>query len=152
LRDALLAATDKLDPKLGGPSYKELETPRRTLYLMTVRSDKSNYRALFDAADPAAIVEKRIESTVAPQSLFLLNSPFALTQTKALAELALKQPNVDDTGRIDWLYRRLYARPPKPEEAALGLEVVRNAGPDAAAAWEQYCQVLLCANEFIYVD
>jgi len=154
LRDELLSATDKLDRTLGGKAIKELDTPRRTLYVMTIRSDRSNYRALFDAADPAAIVEKRIESTVAPQSLFLLNSSFALMQTKALAELALKQPNLDDAGRIDWLYARLYARQAKPEEKALGLQVVREAqaGADAAAAWEQYCQVLLCANEFIYVD
>ena len=154
LRDALLSVTDKLDRTLGGKAIKELETPRRTLYVMTVRSDRSNYRALFDAADPAAIVEKRVESTVAPQSLFLLNSPFALAQTKALAELALKQPGLDDARRIDWLYQRLYARPPKPEEKELGLQVVRDgaAGADAAAAWEQYCQVLLCANEFVYVD
>jgi hypothetical protein len=121
---------------------------------MTVRSDRSNYRTLFDAADPTAIVEKRIESTVAPQSLFLLNSPFALAQNKALAELALTQPNSDDAARIDWLYRRLYARPPKPEEKELGLQLVKEAqgAADAAAAWEQYCQVLLCANEFVYVD
>jgi hypothetical protein len=154
LRDALLSVTEKLDRTMGGKAIKELENPRRTLYLMTVRSDRSNYRALFDAADPAAIVEKRIESTVAPQSLFLLNSPFALTQTRALAELALKQPGLDEIGRIDWLYNRLYARPPKPEERELGLRVLKEAaaGSEAVTAWEQYCQVLLCANEFVYVD
>jgi hypothetical protein len=139
---------------MGGKAFKELGTPRRTLYVMTIRSDRSNYRALFDAADPAAIVEKRIESTVAPQALFLLNNPFATAQAKALAELALKQPNLDDAGRVDWLYRRLYARPPKPEETKLAVQVIADAkdAGDPAAIWQQYCQILLCAHEVMYVD
>ena len=33
----------------------------------------------------------------------------------------------------------------------IGLDFLgRGGGP--AKAWEEYCQVLLCANEFIYVD
>ena len=147
-------AAGRLDRTMGGKAFTGLDTPRRTLYVMTVRSDRSNYRALFDAADPAAIVEKRVESTVAPQALFLLNNPFAQAQAKALAELTLKQPNLDDAGRIDWLYRRLYARPPKPQELALALQVMAEAkdGADAQAVWQQYCQILMCANEFMYVD
>ena len=62
----------------------------------------------------------------------------------------------DDRGRIDWLYRRLYARPATPEEIELGMsllgEAPRDKPEDATAAWAQYCQILLCANEFMYVD
>jgi hypothetical protein len=123
---------------------------------MTIRSDRNNYRSLFDAADPAAIVEKRNESTVAPQALFLLNHPFAVEQAKVLAELTLKQASADDKGRIDWLYRRLYARPPTAEETELGVRVIGEVGAakqeEVLAAWTQYCQILLCANEFMYVD
>jgi Protein of unknown function (DUF1553) len=122
---------------------------------MTVRSDRNNYRSLFDAADPAAIVEKRNESTVAPQALFLLNHPFAVQQAKALADLTLKQASADDRGRIDWLYRRLYARPPTAQETDLAMSVLgeaRGTPEETAAAWTQYCQILLCANEFMYVD
>jgi len=67
LRDSLLAVAGKLDPAMGGKAVSDLNLPRRSLYLMTIRSDRNNYRALFDAADPAAIVERRNESTVAPQ-------------------------------------------------------------------------------------
>ena len=52
---------------------------------MTIRSDRSTFRELFDAADSTAIIDKRSESTVAPQALFLLNHPFAVEQAKALA-------------------------------------------------------------------
>ena len=44
---------------------------------------------LVDVADSTASVEKRITSTVAPQALFMLNSPFVLDQTKALASRIL---------------------------------------------------------------
>src|SRR5207248_373946 len=138
---------------------RDLSTNRRTLYVMTVRSDRSTYQALFDAADPAAIVEKRLDSTVSPQALFLLNHPFALSQTKVLADLLLKKGPSENVGRIDWVYRRLYGRPANPQEKQIGLAALGKAlAVDAdrksatAEAWERYCQVLLCANEFIYVD
>ena len=63
---------------------RDLMSPRRTLYITTIRADRATYQMFFDAADPNAIVEKRTESTVAPQALWLLNHPFALAQAKAL--------------------------------------------------------------------
>ena len=157
IRDSLLVVGGNLDRTLGGPAIRDLSTNRRTLYVMTIRSDRATYQALFDAADPAAIVEKRLDSTVSPQALFLLNHPFALSQTKTLADLVLKKGPAENVGRIDWLYRRLYGRPANPQEkqiglAALGRADVNGKSTAAVEVWEQYCQVLLCANEFIYVD
>ncbi len=158
LRDSLLAATDKLDKTLGGPAINDLSTSRRTLYVMTIRSDRTTYRNLFDAADAGAIVEKRIDSTVAPQALFLLNNPFALAQTKLLAERAIQQPG-DDAAKIDWLYNKLFTRPPTVQDLEVGKTGLAQARQPLTGekvtpelAWETYCQVLLCTNEFIYVD
>jgi hypothetical protein len=153
IRDALLFVTGQLDFTMGGPAINDINTKRRTLYVMTIRSDKSNYRSLFDAPDAQTIAERRLDSTVAPQALFLLNNPFALSQTKALAERALKHEAANDAARIRWLYSLLYSREPNTTETELGL--VATKADDASArvtAWERYCQVLLCANEFIYVD
>ena len=161
LRDALLAASGRLDRAMGGKAVMDLATPRRTLYVATVRSDRSNYRALFDAADPTAIVDRRTDSTVAPQALFLLNHPFALAQVRALAERVARQGPADDAARIAWVYPLLYGRAPAEREVKLGLAVLARAREAEAAAgtgaspervWEPYCQVLLCANEFLYVD
>ncbi len=155
LRDSLLSAAGNLDLTLGGPSIRDLNTPRRTLYVTTVRSDRASYQFLFDAADPTAIVEKRIDSTVAPQALFLMNSPFALAQVKALARRVVKEAPAGDAARIKWLYELLYDRPVRKDELDLGLKALAQAragGGQEALAWEQYCQVLICANEFIYVD
>jgi cytochrome c553 len=154
LRDALLVVTDTLDRTAGGPAQNDLNINRRTLYVMTIRSDRSNYRMLFDAADPVTIVEKRIDSTVAPQALFLLNHPFALAKTQALAKRVLAKKLTDDPARIDWLFRTLYARPPEANEIDLVMKALKTAhnGHDDAAAWAEVCQILLCANEFIYLD
>ncbi len=150
LRDALLFVSGQIDFTMGGPSINDLATKRRTLYVMTIRSDKSNYRSLFDAPDAQTIAEKRIDSTVAPQALFLMNSPFVLKQAGALADRVLKREG-DDAARVRWLYELLYSREPSAREWEIGSRVTSTES-DRTAAWTRYCQVLLCANEFIYVD
>jgi hypothetical protein len=155
LRDSMLDVGGKLDLTMGGPSIRDLNTLRRTLYVMTIRSDRATYQFLFDAADPNTIVEKRIDSTVAPQALFLMNHPFTMAQTKALVERLGKEAPADDAGRVQWLYELLYGRPAAKEEIKIGLKALvqaRAGAKDKELAWEEYCQVLLCANEFIYVD
>jgi mono/diheme cytochrome c family protein/cytochrome c553 len=151
LRDALLAAGGGLDRTLGGPSIPKLDSPRRTLYLTTVRSDRTSYQMLFDGADPSGIVEKRNDSVVAPQSLWLLNQPFVLTQAKALAARMEREAPADMPGRVDWLTRQLFARPATAEETALAAAVIARAA-DSVKAWEQLCHALVCSNEFAFVD
>lgn len=155
LRDSLLSVNGKLNLATGGPSIRDLNTDRRTLYVMTIRSDRATYQFLFDAADPNAIVEKRIDSTVAPQALFLLNHPFTVAQTKALAERLLKEAPGDDKAKINWAYELLYGRPARKDEVRIGLKALaqfRTGSKEKNSEWEQYCQVLVCTNEFIYVD
>ena len=85
LRDAMLATAGRLDETMGGTSTRDLSTRRRSLYLMTIRSDRTGYRMLFDATDPTAIADSRNDSTVAPQALFLMNNPFVIEQASHLA-------------------------------------------------------------------
>jgi hypothetical protein len=151
LRDALLAAAGRLDPTMRGRASQDFMRPRRTLYLMTIRSDRSTFRELFDAADSTAIVDKRGESTVAPQALFLLNHPFALQQAKAVAERVRQGPASVTQDIIKRLYVLLYGRAPTAQEVEIGQTILDQAGR-SEQAWEEYCQVLLCANEFVYVD
>jgi hypothetical protein len=132
----------------GGPSERDLMAPRRTFYITTIRADRATYQMLFDAADPTSIVEKRTESTVAPQALWLLNHPFALAQARALAQRARSLAS-DDSARVRWLYESLYGRPPVEAEIAIGKRALAG---DDDATWEAYCQILFCANEFTYID
>jgi mono/diheme cytochrome c family protein len=150
LRDSILAVSGRLDRTMGGPAIRDFAAPRRTLYLMTIRSDRSGFGPLFDAADPTAPVDKRTVSTVAPQALFLMNNPFVLAQTQALAKRILAS-GANDRTRIDYAYVLLYGHPPTAEEVRIGLDFLRRAG-DSDRGWEEYGHVLLCANEFSYVD
>ncbi|MBC7965091.1 MAG: DUF1553 domain-containing protein, partial [Fuerstia sp.] len=78
IRDAMLSVAGQLDPATGGPASDDVSITRRSLYVQTARWDRSNFATLFDAANPDASEEKRNVSTVAPQSLFLLNHNFTL--------------------------------------------------------------------------
>jgi len=100
---------------------------------------------LFDAADPTAIVDRRTDSTVAPQALFLMNHPFVAARAKKLAG----QLTGDDRARVEGLYRKLFGRAAPEDEVTLALWFVSSRG---AAGWEQFCHALLCSNEFVYVD
>ena len=164
VRDSLLDAAGRLDTAMGGPAVRDLKTPRRTVYVMTIRSDRTGFGPLFDMADSTNLVDRRTVSTVAPQALFLLNDPFAIEQARSLSRRLLAEAK-DDAARIDRAYRLLYGRPASPEEARIGQAFLARArkaptasmaGPGAPnveeTAWTAYSQILLSANEFMYVD
>jgi len=148
IRDSLLAASGRLDLAMGGPATREFSSPRRSLYQMTVRSDRTGFGPLFDVADSTNSIDRRTESTVAPQALFMWNHPFVLEQSRALAKRLQAQAGTD-AERIRSAYGLLYGRLPSEEETHLGVTFVARSGP---RAWEEYALILLCANEFIYVD
>jgi hypothetical protein len=150
LRDSLLATAGQLEETRGGPAVRDLAAPRRTLYLMTVRSDRSSFRELFDAADPTAVVDRRVESTVAPQALFLVNHPFVRDQARLLAERVCRDV-ADERGRIERLHLLVFGRPPRAAEVRLAEDTLRDAA-DPAAGWVAYAHLLVCANEFLFVD
>jgi hypothetical protein len=150
IRDNLLAVSGKLDLTSGGPATRDFASPRRSLYQMTIRSDRSGFGPLFDMPDSTAPVEKRFNSTVAPQALFLLNDPFVLDQTQTLAK-RVRSLAQEDRPRIEGAYLLLFGRPPSQQELQVGIEFLAQAS-GVERAWEEYCQVLLCTNEFIYVD
>ncbi len=150
----MLAVSVRLDPSLDGPSTQDFNSPRRTLYQMTIRSDRSSFGPLFDAADSTAMVDKRVVSTVAPQALFLMNHPFVIDQAKALGT-RLQKEAAEDSARIERAYALLYGRSPTAEEAQIGRDLLAEMTKvegSAERAWTAYAQVLLCSNELIYID
>lgn len=150
LRDSLMLVTGRLDSTLGGPAYIDIATPRRTLYLRTVRSNLSTYNALFDGADPTAITPTRNESTVALQALFLMNHPLILSAAEALANDVGEK---DVPTQVEEMYLRLFARPPTDSDSQFAEVTLRQLGyPDAANAMAAFAQILLNSNEFYFVD
>ncbi len=147
IRDSLLFVAGRLDLQRGGPSVRDFKTPRRTLYITTIRSDRAGYGPLFDAADSNSSIDRRTVSTVAPQALFLMNDPFIIEQAQALAKRV--EAVTDSRSRLVELYQLLFGRAPGEAEIAIGLKF--TATPDNNT-WTQYCQILLCSNEFVYRD
>ncbi len=142
-RDSLLFVSGQLDLAADAPPT----TPRRTMFGPVERARGDDMRALFDGPDPKGIVPERADSTTAPQALFLLNNKLVLDAAGAIAKTATTDPTLKtDAARLDRAYRRLLGRPPSPREQELALIYVQK------ASWADYLQVILCTNEFIYVD
>jgi hypothetical protein len=152
IRDSLLAVAGRLDRQRGGPAFADLAVPRRTLYLMSVRtgSSTSGFAALFDRADPGAIVDRRSVSTVAPQALFFLNDPFVTTQAAALAARLRREASGGPEATVRRLYEIVFNRQPSQAELAVGLKLLEPA--PSVNPLERYCHTLLCTNEFLFVD
>jgi hypothetical protein len=132
LRDSLLAIGGALDQTMYGRPVnleKEPYSTRRTIYGRIDRSDVDDVLVNFDFANPDLPSGRRHETTVPQQALFLMNSPLVVEQAKKLITIAEFQSCQDDAGRIKFLYERIYQRPPRPDEIALGLEFI-NQTPD----------------------
>ena len=158
LRDSYLAAADRLDRRLGGRPidlWAQPFTARRSVYAYLDRQDLPGVFRIFDVANPDVSNDQRPRTTVPQQALFAMNSPFVLEQARQVAARPDVAGESDPARRVQALYRAVLARSARPEEVELGLRFV-NAAPPAGAttlnAWELYAQVLMSANEFVFVD
>jgi hypothetical protein len=162
-RDALLAVSGNLDATLGGPSLDLTATnnQRRTLYAKISRHNLDSLLRLFDFPDPNLTNDRRPVTTVPLQQLFVLNSEFMVRQARALAA-RLNATDPDDAARIRRAFLLVYGRPARDAEVELGIAFLQEtATPDndgekarsrTLTPWEQYVQVLLGANEFVFID
>ncbi|MFO0820883.1 MAG: PSD1 and planctomycete cytochrome C domain-containing protein [Pirellulales bacterium] len=154
-RDSMLEVAQSLDARVGGPSIKLLSdsvVPRRTLYGHIDRLDVPTLLTTFDFPNPAQSNPQRDQTTVAPQSLYLMNNGFVAEIARRIAarpELA-SVAGSDSAARIRALFGILYAREPSPTE----LERVQSflgAQPNAVA-WQRLTHALVMANEFVFID
>ncbi len=151
-RDSVLFTSGQLD-LTGGPSL-ELTDPanrKRTLYARISRLKLDDFLTQFDYPDANVHAEKRAVTTTPMQKLFVLNSPFAQEQAKALAARLTADAGESDPSRVTRAYQLLYAR--EPTAAELDLALAYLSGPaEGMPRWERYAQVLLAANEMMYLD
>mgnify|MGYP001065376982 CR=1 FL=1 len=153
IRDSLLELSGTLDRAPGGPAADDISTSRRSLYVQTARWDRSSFAMLFDAANPDSSTEKRTISTVAPQALLFLNHPFVFTQAKRTADRLAREIPGDDNARIQRAYLLLFGRSPRPEEAEICRAFLDRPGQETPGTdWPGLVHLLLCGNEFLYVD
>jgi hypothetical protein len=187
LRDAVLAVSDSLQHSTAGPAlapefpenvgglsptdvnpvsfsltkFRDDQSRVRTIYLPVVRSSEQRGPAdvlnFFDFNQPGQLAGSRPTTTVASQSLFLLNGPLLKeTAARLAASIVSDQRFVSDDDRIAELTRRVLNRPPDPLEAAdARMFVIAVAGDDPTddrvrAAWERFAHALLATNEFLF--
>jgi hypothetical protein len=112
--------------------------------------------ALFDYPDPNLHADRRLETTTPLQKLFVLNSPFLMTQSQAVAERTLPPMadarSLDPPAQIEAVYRAVLGRAPTSDERALALSFVSQQESSGPAAWRQLAHVLLASNEFLFID
>jgi hypothetical protein len=153
LRDSILAAAGRLDLQIGGKATMDLNRPRRSLYIQTVRADRRNFSTLFDAADPSQCVGERNVTTVAPQALFMLNNAFVTENAKHFATKLIAEAPNDQQARIHRAYKALFERSPTEKEQSIAEQFLAAATKrNESAAWTEYIHVLFCTSEFCYVD
>lgn len=157
-RDALLAVSGRLNPTFGGPTTNLdlADNARRTIYAKISRHELSGLLRLFDFPDANITAEKRVETTVPQQQLFVLNSPFMINQAKALAARIDKQVTTDDA-RVRLGYQLAFGREPTDDEVSLGVRYLqttdgKEASTNKLTRRERYFQALLASNEFMYLD
>jgi hypothetical protein len=175
LRDRMLTAAGWLDRRLGGPplSIKEDETgqvivdgqqSRRSLYIRVRRSQPVAMLQAFDAPVMEVHCERRTVSTVATQSLMLLNGEFPLAVADQLASTAEAASSL--TARVDALWLQTLGRRPCHEELRLSIDFVDHqrrmyqqqperlpeGGNAARQALANLGQMLVNSNEFLYLD
>jgi mono/diheme cytochrome c family protein len=146
-RDSVLSAAGNLDSAVGGKSITpdDADERRRTVYSERSRFQLNEMLALFDAPDPNAHSEGRIETTTPLQKLFVLNSPFIERQASSLAE-RLRTFSDKPHEQVRHAYAILFAREPTEEESRLAAEYLSEADLTLLA------QVLLASNEMLVLD
>jgi hypothetical protein len=179
LRDAILAISGDLDCSMGGahpvPPEKEwdkisssapfelsYDTRRRSIYLYQGRLKKNAYLTLFDGANPNAPTGARSLSSSPLQALYLMNDRFVVQQAEKLAA-RLRMDRPSDPERVRLAFELAFARLPSREEQRLAeaqMLLVREklqttdvpTEEHGRKAWAALCQVLICSNEFAFVD
>jgi hypothetical protein len=158
-RDSVLFAAGSLEPAKGGPTFplSDSKAAKRTVYAKVSRHELDSLLRLFDFPDPNITSEKRVETTIPQQQLFMINSPFVLTQAERLAKRVKAAAN-DDAERVRIAHRFTLSREPAPEEADLLGQFLRQQDRDSEKNTakqeriERLCQALLISNEFLFID
>ncbi|MDB6029954.1 MAG: hypothetical protein JWM16_292, partial [Verrucomicrobiales bacterium] len=170
VRDSILAVTGELDAKSGGPYVPKAKTAegeyvinetepgahRRSLYLQQKRTNPITLLDVFDPAKMNPNCAQRTQSTVALQSLTLLNSGFIRTRSKAFAQGVLKEPQ---PVRVQRAFERAMGRRPSPAEIQAAEDFLRKQATEYSdkpnpelAAYTDFCQMIFASNGFLYVE
>ena len=152
IRDSLLAASGELDRKSLGPPV-EASKPRRSIYLKVIRNQPNELLMAFDGTDNILSTPERMTTTTPNQALLVLNNDWIVERANKLAantEPDDASPKILDAA-VSHLHLHLFGRPVQDTELATAHKFLTK-NTSLSANWQDYCHVLLCSNEFFYLD
>jgi hypothetical protein len=144
MRDSLLFVAGQLDDTMGGQPVdisSNSSPARRTVYGLVDRQNLPGFFRAFDFASPDVSSAGRFETMVAPQALFLLNSPLLAQCARGVAGRCESAGPPGGETKIRRLYEILFQREPTPAEMELGKNYLTNQPAHDAvvpepAAWQ----------------
>ena len=196
VRDAILAVSGRLNDKMFGPPVPVMEDEvgqviigkenkdgegkvaakidlkgdefRRSIYVQVRRSRPLGMLEAFDAPVMEPNCEARNASTVAPQSLMLMNNTTVVEYAGHFAERLLHDAANDPAAQVKRAWWLSFAREPGKLELDKGVAFLKDqsdffraqaakASPKPKESPERqalanFCHALLSTNEFLYVD
>ena len=197
VRDAILATSGQLTPNLfgapipvtpdetgqiivgvdtrdtaGRPTGKKVplngEEFRRSVYISVRRTMPLAMLESFDAATLAPNCTIRTPSTVAPQSLMLMNNEFAADQAEFMADRVAREAGSVPAAQARLAWRMALVREPNEAQVQSAVAFLTEHAEQFAAqpadkkeknpitpshrALSSLCQALLISNGFLYVD
>jgi hypothetical protein len=165
IRDAMLAVSGKLNPKMYGPSFRPFqivknsgsyhtyeplesddpELQRRTIYRMNVNSGGNPMLEALDCPVPSVKTPKRTATSTALQALSLMNNAFVQRQVKAFAERLTKESSATQF-RVQRAFQLALGREPDAEELASSASLIDQHGLEA------FCWGMFNTSEFVHVQ
>lgn len=177
IRDGMLAVTEELDERRGGPYVATHRTSsgevvvventagatRRSVYLQQRRTAVTSVLEVFDAPSIVTTCTRRFPSTIPLQSLSLMNSDFILARAQRLAVRLETQCNAQagPEGRINHAFLIATSRLPTTDEYKAARQFLetqpsRYSGLSDAErrhrALVDFCQTMLASDAFLYVE
>lgn len=175
LRDAVISVSGQANYKLGGPPVMLKATPsglqtissqeRRSVYLLARRSNPATFMQVFDYPVVDVNCTLRSSSATPLQSLTMINSEFLTTSASHLARRAesIAGNEASLAEKIDAAYQLTFSRTATSAEVTLAQNHIQHLGKlyedsgvkseeAARQSLENFVHMLLCSNEFLYVD
>ena len=107
----------------------------------------------FDGTDNILSTPERMTTTTPNQALLVLNNDWIVERAKKLAANTEPEDASPETinNAVSQLHLHLFGRPVQDAELTTAREFLAK-NEALSANWQDYCHVLLCSNEFFYID
>ena len=141
---------------------------RRSIYVQVRRSMPLGMLEPFDMATLSPNCELRVNSTVAPQALMMMNNGLVIREAVKFADRVRQAVGEDLSAEVTFAWSTAFNRTPTSEQLAGAIAFINQQTQNIAAkipadqvakeppasqqALASFCQALLSTNSFLYVD